>query len=178
MATINIPQVHHNYTSPSIRQIRGYSHNQSSTSKNAWNSTHLNTLKLILKASPTVKESLLEQLRNRLSMIENLKDNWDGYNAVRPNKTIINQTNSFLSSLQFGVLQFLNEEDILPTPYGTIVTDFHRCGNRLSIEFGESSIGFFSEFINGQNIESEGIKYDKTKFPNELETAIRLFLQA
>ncbi len=179
MTPIDIPQIYHNnYTLPSVRKIRDYSHNQSSTAKNAHNPKHLDTAKLILKVSPTVKESILEQLRNRLLMIENLNDNWDGYNAIRPNKAIINQTNSFLSSLQFGVLQFLNEDDVLPTPYGTIVTDFYRSRNRLSIEFGESSIGFFSEFINGENVESEGIKYDKTKFPNELETAIRLFLQA
>ena len=124
----------------------------------------------------TVREPAVEKLKNRLQSLNKLADNWDGYGASRPHKLAIRQATAFLTGLHLKVLQYLDEEDIVPTPYGTIVIDLYREKNRLSIEFGESKVGFFSEFMN-QNVESNGVKFDKTKLPNELEKAISLFLQ-
>lgn len=128
--------------------------------------------------SPPLDGSNIEQLKGRITAIGLLNDNWDGYGAIRPNIETVHQGNSFLSNLNVAILQYLNEEDITPTPYGTIVMDFYRGSNRLSVEFGESKIGFFSEFVNNQQVELEGVEFDRTKLPNELQKAIELFLQA
>jgi hypothetical protein len=176
MATIDVSQTNHAYTPEAIRQIRGYSHSPINGNKPSMGLK--NTLNINLRISPTVGRDLAEHLKSRISKINKLGDNWDGYGAIRPNKKTINQANAFLSGLHLSILQYLNEEDISPTPYGTIVMDFYRGNNRLSIEFGESKIGFFSEFVNNQNVESEGVKFDRTKLPNELQKAIDLFLRA
>ncbi len=127
--------------------------------------------------SPPLDGSNIEQLKGRITAIGLLNDNWDGYGAIRPNIETVHQGNSFLSNLNVAILQYLNSEDIYPTPYGTIVMDFYRSDNRLSIEIGESKIGFFSDFVNNQYVESDGVNYDRTTFPNELQKAIELFLQ-
>ena len=104
-------------------------------------------MKLNLRLSPTVGSSIAERLKSRIFKIGKLKNNWDGYGAIPPNKKTINQANTFLSGLNLIVLQYLNEQDITPTPYGTIVMDFYRGSNRLSVEFGESKIGRSSNFL-------------------------------
>lgn len=127
--------------------------------------------------SPPLSGSNIERLKGRITAISLLKDNWDGYGAIHPNEETVYQGNSFLSNLKADALPYLNSEDIYPTPYGTIVMDFYRSNNRLSIEIGESKIGFFSDFVNNQYVESAGVNYDRTKLPNELQKAIELFLQ-
>ena len=178
MAAISVSDNISTYTPRNICQMREYSRNQSGTINVPHDYLRNNTIKLKLRVSPTVLESIHLMIRNRLMEICNLKDNWDGYGAIQPKNTTIRQVISTLSCLDLKVLQFLEDEDIIPTPYGTIVVDLYRGSNRLSIEFGESKIGFFSELVNGLNTESEGVNYDRTKLPNELQKAIELFLQA
>jgi hypothetical protein len=132
-------------------------------------------IKLKFNASSALGGSNTEQLKGRITAISSLTDNWDGYGAIRPNSETIHQANVFLSQLNLTTLQYLNSDDISPTPYGTIVMDFYRSSNRLSVEVGESKIGFFSDFVNNQYVESDGVNYDQTKLPNELQTAIELF---
>lgn len=134
-------------------------------------------IKLNFNASSTLGGSNAEQLKGRITAISTLRDNWDGYGAIRPNNETIHQATVFLARLNLATLQYLSADDISPTPYGTIVMDFYRSRNRLSIEVGESKIGFFSDFVNNQYVESNGVNYDKTKLPDELQTAIDLFLQ-
>lgn len=168
MVPIDIPQANViSYYSDLAAQTRRYSGFAKPT----------NTLGVRLLVSPNVKEALLENFKSKLQSLTQLKDNWDGYSASQPSKRAIRQASVFLVGLPLKVLQYLDEEDIVPTPYGTIVIDLYRGKNRLSLEFGESKVGFFSEFMN-QNIESEGVKLDRTKLPYELEKAISLFLQA
>ena len=166
------------YTPPIIHQMREYSRNQSGTATGSGDYLKNHTFKMKLRVSPTVLKSIHQMIGTRLGEIAHLKDNWDGYGATSPKSTTIRQVMTTLRCFDLNVLQFLEEEDILPTPYGTIVIDLYRGSNRLSIEFGESKIGFFSELVNSQNIESEGVNYDSTKLPNELQKAINLFLQA
>jgi hypothetical protein len=177
MIAIETPQVNHAYTPQPIRNIRDFSRNPTVIAGQPANN-QTETLHLILKATPSLQRHISRFLQTKLDEISQLQPNWDGYNAIPPNPIVIKESKAFLEGLPISVLQFLSIEEITPTPYGTIVMDFYNRGNKLSLEFGKTQIGFYSDFLNGENVESDGVKFDTTKLPNELEHAIKLFLQA
>lgn len=129
------------------------------------------------ESSFTAEKALKEQLINRLIEIENLNDNWDGYGAAKPNSLTISNCKTFINSFSTKVLQYLDVEEIYPMPYGTVVMELYKGENLLSIEFGESKVGFFSEFTTKDNIEVESIDLNKEGTSYELFDAIKSFLQ-
>jgi hypothetical protein len=176
---IDVKSVNHTYTPEHVLQIRKFSRSEYAFTQGYSGLGEQDSIKQVRFQIPlTTVDAIKSQLNNRILEIAKLSDNWDSYGAIQPNRTTINQVKTFLQGLNLRILQFLNKEDIYPTPYGTIVMDFYRGSNHLSLEFGESKVGFFSEFINGQNIDSEGVKFERTVLPNELYKAFTIFLQA
>lgn len=97
-----------------------------------------------------------DALSQRLSELISLSPDWDGYGAVVPDIATYTTAIDFLKKIDQKTLSYLDEDDIVPTPYGTIVLDFANGQNLVSIEIGENKIGFFTEFSDGKNSESEG----------------------
>lgn len=97
-----------------------------------------------------------DALSQRLSELVCLSPDWDGYGAAVPDIATYTTAIAFLKRIDQKTLSYLTEDDIVPTPYGTIVLDFSNGENLVSIEIGENRIGFFTEFSDGANSESDG----------------------
>ena len=98
-----------------------------------------------------------ESYSDRLSNISNLKNNWDGYGACQLDKIVLDNAAKFVEKVEeAGLSKFLDEDNIAPTPYGTIDVDLVSCNGIISVEIGKESIGYFVDFKdNKQNIDSD-----------------------
>jgi len=115
--------------------------------------------------------------KQKIAKIYTLNNNWDGCGAIKPDYDVYLNANDFLDKLDNKILNCLNEDNIIPTPYGTIVLDFQKESNLISVEIGEKQIGFFTEFSSGQNYESNGFNFPLRSMPTELVNAFRDFLK-
>ena len=113
-------------------------------------------------------------IKNRISEIDNLSDNWDGYNAVAPSHKVITNSYKFIDCVLAEGYDALTPEDIVPTPYGSIVMDFSSCRGIVSVEIGTSEIGFFTEFINNEDFILDGINTDFRAIPENLKQAFNI----
>ena len=111
-------------------------------------------------------------LKNRISEIDNLENNWDGYAAVAPSERVIKNVFKFIDCILDEGFNTIKKDDILPTPYGSIVLDFNSSKGLVSVEVGENQIGFFTEFINQKDFASDGIDTDFRTLSEELKKAL------
>lgn len=110
-------------------------------------------------------------LKNRISEIDNLQDNWDGYGAIVPSKTVIKNAFKFIDCILLEGFNFIKKDDIVPTPYGSIVFDFNTKKGLVSVEVGTNEIGFFTEFVDQNDFASDGINTDFRTIPEDLAKA-------
>ena len=115
-------------------------------------------------------------LKNRVSEISQLEDDWNCEGAVAPSEEVIKNTFKFLDVIEaFGFVDYLNSDNIVPTPYGTIDLDFETESKGIvSVEIGKQEIGYFTEYNDHENFMSEGIKTSFKEIPEELYKAILL----
>jgi hypothetical protein len=125
----------------------------------------------ILKFIRPIKIDQAIDITKKITSLSYLENNWDGYGAVSPSKNVLNNAIRFINSLPETVLPEINTESIVPTPYGSIVIDFEKNADLISVELGERKIGFFSEFSEGEDISMEGVLFNQQNLPIELETA-------
>ncbi len=112
-------------------------------------------------------------LKNRISEIKQLNNNWNGDGAVVPSETVINNAFKFLDCILIhGYIYYIKPEDIVPTPYGTIDMDFETKLGLVSIEIGRDQVGFFTEYRAEEDILSDGIKTDFRSIPQILQQAL------
>lgn len=113
-----------------------------------------------------------KKFQQRLAKIYCLENNWDGKNACALDLLVYSNTNEFLSKIDCKILDFLNEQSILPTPYGTMTLDFEKNNNLVSIEIGENQIGFFTDFQTEENSSADNIDFPRNKIPEVLKQAL------
>jgi hypothetical protein len=94
----------------------------------------------------------------RIQKFNILEDSWDGAGAVAPDRRTIGNAIRFIENLSEFLISELNPENIICTPYGTIVLDWYNNEDLLSVEIGEKEMGFFSE-INGESITPASDKF-------------------
>ena len=92
--------------------------------------------------------SNLEKCVERLEVLRNIDDNWDGYGASKPSNQTVDRAIIFLRLIYNKkpyLLKYLHHEDICPMPYGTIVMDFERQKDKkcLSFEVGKTRSDYF-----------------------------------
>lgn len=125
-----------------------------------------------------IKTNPLLDIQNKIFSFKTLPDNWDGMGAIAPNASTINNSISFLYSLPESTYESLNQDNIVATPYGTIVLDIERNSNLVSVEVGETKVGFFTDFVDGCNPPPlESATLTPNRLPLELYSALnKLFL--
>lgn len=111
-------------------------------------------------------------VKNRISEIDNLSDDWDGQGALAPQKTVIKNSFKFLDSLARCGFCNLDPDDIYPMPYGSIVIEINNTMGMVSIEIGNHSIGFFTDYANHKNVSSEGEETNFRSIPESLRKAL------
>lgn len=114
----------------------------------------------------------------RLEYIRSLPDNWDGFKAAKIDIDAYMNSLSFIDCIDTNILSLLSEEDITPTPYGTITMDFRKGENVVSVEIGNKDIGFFTDFQYLEDLELESKKFNKNHLPEELEKALKILKDA
>ncbi len=97
-------------------------------------------------------------------------------NTVPMDISVIYNVKDFLNQVDQVFLEYLDIEDIVPTPYGTITLDFEHDGNLVSVEMGETKIAFFTDFKNKQNSRLDGTYYMR-RVPHELKEAFSRLLK-
>ena len=110
-------------------------------------------------------------LEKELTEISNLKDNWDGHNGVSPKTIVIHNVRIFLSIVPIRALETLYYDGMTSTPHGTVVLDFENKRGLVSIEIGDTEIGFFTGFKSGVDSSSDGVDF---KDQRNLMAIIRL----
>ena len=118
---------------------------------------------------------------NKINLFGKLTENWDGHGAAMPNRQTLANARKFINELiakEDVLLENLDIENITPTPYGTIVFDWEIDKNIVSVEIGDTKIGFFTDFANnGNNIISEGEIFNERKLPENLKQAFRILFE-
>ncbi len=121
---------------------------------------------------PFLKPVELNPLEDKINFINTfykILDNWDGYGAKAPNQNAINNAISFIKLLPSGYQKLLNVDEVNITPYGTIVLEWYSENNNfVSIEIGNSKIGFFSETPDGENPLEQSIEFISNEIPNKI----------
>jgi len=113
-----------------------------------------------------------KRFQQRLAKIYSLENNWNGENGCSVDLLVYINTNEFLSKIDSKILDYLKEDEILPTPYGTITLDFEKNNELVSIEIGENQIGFFTDFNLRNNLCSDGLDFPKKNVPESLKEAL------
>lgn len=116
----------------------------------------------------------LTAVKNRISEIENLSDDWDGYDAVSPSHEVIKNSFKFVDCLLNMGIDTIDPEDIYPMTYGSVVIEINNSNGMVSVEIGKHSIGFFTDFVRHENIYSEGEGTDFRSIPKSLEEALAI----
>ncbi|WP_236974825.1 hypothetical protein [Membranihabitans maritimus] len=84
-------------------------------------------------------------IQNKILECKELCDNWDGQGAQPPSESTISNALNFIDLLPDSTVAFLDEENIVCTPYGTIVLDFENQDDVFSVEIGNRRLGYFFE---------------------------------
>ncbi len=108
-----------------------------------------------------------------LYSMQELEENWDGNGAVKPDNIVIENAVSFMSTLPFSIINDVKQDKITATPYGTLVLNWEKNNQLISVEIGESELGFFSEFVDNDNLSIESTPFDKNELPKELLSAFK-----
>ncbi|MBR2507659.1 MAG: hypothetical protein IKB70_12395 [Bacilli bacterium] len=112
--------------------------------------------------------------RQELSEFVCLPQNWDGYGAIPLELAAYENANHFLDQIDRGILKYLSQESLQPTPYGTVIMDFQKGHDLVSVEIGNDKIGFFTKFKNHKNFFSNGESYPYSSIPAKLQQALKI----
>lgn len=112
-------------------------------------------------------------LFNQLDILSHLEEGWDGFNAIPPCSEAISNASKFLSRISVDFIEKITLEDIYPTNHGTVVIDLINQNNeKVSVEFGRTKIGFYTDFKSGQNYRLDSVSYNYNNFPPDLISAV------
>lgn len=126
---------------------------------------------------PNIEDIILYPLCiNEIDKISKLEENWDGYDGVVPSEIVIENAKKFVTLIFNSGYKVFYEENIYPTPYGSIIVDVEPKDDYfVSIEIGKNAIGWFTKF--GKNNYPEELMMDIIEInfeslPEELKIAL------
>ena len=113
---------------------------------------------------------------NEIDKISKLEEDWDGYGAIVPSEIIIENAKIFLSLIFNNDYKVFDEENIYPTPYGTIIIDIEPKDDYfVSVEIGNNAIGWFTKFGKDnypKEFESDLYETDFKSLPEEVKITL------
>ena len=108
----------------------------------------------------------------KIDSISLLGDNWDGYGSEKPNREAIMNARHLIKTLDRETLKSLDTDAIYPSSYGSLILDFDTERGLVSVEIGDKTMGFFTDFVDGNNYAAEGISTDFVSVPTSLESCL------
>ena len=125
-----------------------------------------------------VNFSNAENLSIHLNKLLELIDGWDGEDAIALYNESVSNCSKFLCRLPLEFIEKINPNDVYPTGHGTVVIDLINDENeKVSIEFGKTKIGFFSDFKDGNNYRLESEIFNYNNLPSDLISAVTQLFQ-
>ncbi len=115
-------------------------------------------------------------LKNKISEISLLEDNWDGYGAVAMPESTVKNAFKFVDSFLAEKYPAKISIDATPTAYGTIVLDFESNEDIVSVEIGDKQVGFFTDFKKA-NFYSDGEDTDFRVLPDDIKRALDILAE-
>ena len=98
-----------------------------------------------------------------INKIAELEENWDSLGARKPNKDAVRNAINLVNVLPEDILQCLDPEDVYPSTYGSLVLDFETEKGIVSVETGDESMGFYTDYnIRHPDYAFEGFSTDFT----------------
>ena len=140
---------------------------------NEWLQSQLETFVRQFAEKLAPRKNKSNKLTDRILELSNLKENWDGYGAVKMPTKVISNCKAFVNSLTKYKIK-INANDFSPTPYGTIVVDVNTPKGVISFEIGTSQLGYFTEFEGSSNRHSDGINTDFQEIPEEVKKILNV----
>ena len=92
---------------------------------------------------------------------------------VVPSREISNNAVGFLDALEKRHIQCPKRDDVMPSPFGTVIVDFETKRGLVSVEVGRTKIGYFTDFEDGINEESDGIITNFKDVPIQLLSLLK-----
>lgn len=115
----------------------------------------------------------LSKYMERFNLISSLEYNWDGHKAVTISQEVIDNTKDLLRKIPDHLLVDLGIEDIVPSPYGTIVIETEKGDNEINIEIGKNEFSYFANIGEASYDEEEISFSDLDKEANEIAKILK-----
>jgi len=116
------------------------------------------------------------EFNDYINLFKNIPENWDGFGAKSPNQIVIDNTINFIKLIPSEYQEMLNIDNVIISPYGTIIIDLLNNDYFISIEIGMSKIGFFSETPDGENPYEQNIELKTNEIPHQIiSTLYKIF---
>jgi len=125
---------------------------------------------LIIFTNPI--ETRRPQLVDKILDLGYLANDWDGFGAICPSYSVIQNSLKFIKKLSDNLIDNLELDEVTPSNYGTIILEWEKENNYVSIEIGESEIGFFYE-IDGVEHIGDSVKFNENFISREIIIAIQ-----
>jgi hypothetical protein len=123
--------------------------------------------------NPLVKHEL------KLEKLGRLPFDWDGFEAIPPYDESISNCYKFISRMPREVIDMMEDDQyISASNYGTIVLDLtNKKGEKVSIEFGKTKIGFYTNFADNNNWTLDSQLFNYNAISKDLKNAITKLVQ-
>lgn len=127
-----------------------------------------------IPAEQTIKQDRLvvanpyQKLQAYVSNLFTLPYNWDFEGSKAPSRLICENAVKFIGSMERNGFKCPLRDEVSVSAFSTIVFDIEVPRGEISIEIGPHSLGFFTDYIDGINKESNGTPTDFNTIPVSL----------
>ena len=128
----------------------------------------------IINDTPTVEESPYKKMISVVKYLSTLPKDLPGLDFEVPSKQVTENAMHFLSAMESVGLECPERGSVMPSVFGTIVIDAMVERGLVSIEIGRTKVGFFTDYEDGINEESDGIATDFNSIPEVLLNHLRV----
>lgn len=123
---------------------------------------------IIQESASISEESPYQRMSRFVKNLSTLPEKMVGLDFVVPSENIVDNAVLFLSAMERAGLNCPEMGSVLPSVFGTIIIDYQVERGLVSLEIGNTKIGFFTYYEDGINEESDGILTDFSSIPSPL----------
>lgn len=122
----------------------------------------------VIEQAEAIEVSPYDEVLTFLKNLKTLPKNYQDIDFEIPSEVIIDNAQKFLLSMQKANLPCPDDGCVMPSVFGTIVIDVMVERGLVSMEIGRTKVGFFTDYEDGINEESDGISTDFNTIPEPL----------
>lgn len=119
-------------------------------------------------ANAIVQESPYTMVKAFVKNLTTLPKDLPGADFEVPSHQIAENAVKFLRAMESAGLDCPEEGNVMPTVFGTIVIDVQTERGLVSMEIGRTKVGFFTDYKDGINEESDGLLTGFESIPSQL----------